>query len=480
MKQIKRLPSVKARIHTELSKAIGQIESSVAKDLPNLPHYRTLPPTGLALDAIKHQLVTMQDININAADWQRGRLSGAIYHGGEELSALTAEAYKMFSLSNPLHPEVFPAVRKMEAECVSMVLNMYNAPEGAAGCMTSGGTESILMACKAYRDMARELKGITEPEMVVPKSAHAAFDKAAGYFGIRLVHVDVDPQSLQVDIRAVRRACNPNTILIVGSAPGFPHGIVDNIPELAKIARKWRIGLHVDCCLGGFLVPFMEKAGYPLKMAFDFRVPGITSISCDTHKYGFAPKGSSVIMYLNKQIRHFQYSVATDWLGGVYASPSVAGSRPGAIIAACWTAMIRMGESGYVESTRKIIKCTRAIELGVRKMPQLQVCGDPSVSVVAFTSSTLNIYAVGDAMASRGWHLNALQFPAALHIACTLLTVGHEDDFLSDLRDAVQEAQSAPIQEGGMAAVYGSAAKLPDRTIIAEVAKGFVDALYKA
>ena len=206
----------------------------------------------------------------------------------------------------------------MESEIISMVLNLFNAPTGAAGSVTSGGTESILMSIKAHRDMARDLKGITEPEIVAPISVHAAFDKGCDYFGVKLIHVPVDKVSGKVDLNRVRQAINSNTILIVGSAPGFPHGIIDDLPGLSKLAQNYGVGFHVDCCLGGFLVPFMDRAGYSLPHPCDFRLEGATSISVDTHKYGFAPKGSSVIMYRSKEIRNYQYFVATEWPGIVF------------------------------------------------------------------------------------------------------------------------------------------------------------------
>lgn len=237
-----------------------------------------------------------------------------------------------------MHPDVFPGLRQMEAEVVSMVMNLYHAPSEGGGSMTSGGSESILMSIKAHRDMARDLKGITEPELIAPVSAHAAFDKGCHYFGVKLIHVPVD-DSGKVVISRVANAINSNTIMIVGSTPSFPHGALDDIPALSELACKHKIGLHVDSCLGGFLVPFMEKAGYPLPFLTDFRLAGVTSISCDTHKYGFAPKGSSVIMYRDKKIRKYQYFVQTEWSGGVYGSPTMAGSRPGALSAGCWAAM---------------------------------------------------------------------------------------------------------------------------------------------
>ncbi|CAG8442483.1 13679_t:CDS:2 [Ambispora gerdemannii] len=471
-------PGVKAKMRAEVDKAIKEIEEKVAPKNPGDARYLELPEEGLDEARLKEELSryrSMGDIK-----WEDGRVSGTIYHGGQDLSRILSETYAMFSTSNPLHPNIFPGVRKMDAEIVAMVLNMYNAPEGACGTTTSGGTESILMACKAYRDLAKDVKKITKPEIIVPETVHAAFDKAASYFNIKIVHIPMDPITGKVDVKAVARAVNYNTTMIVGSAPNFPHGIIDDIPALAKIAKKHNIGLHVDCCLGSFMVPFLEKAGFPTE-PFDFRIDGVTSISCDTHKYGFAPKGSSVIMYQSKNYRKYQYFFAPDWTGGIYASPSIAGSRPGALLAACWAALMCTGKSGYIDATKKIVGCAKKIEAGIREIDDLFVYGKPLVSVVAFGSKTLNIYNLADKMTQKKWDLNSLQNPPAIHIACTMLTVPNVDQFLRDLSDAVRELKEQPFQKSSStAALYGMAATIPDKAIVNEVAAGYLDALYSA
>ncbi|RKP09837.1 sphinganine-1-phosphate aldolase BST1 [Thamnocephalis sphaerospora] len=476
---MRRLPGVRAKIQAELDKTISNLQKEVAPQRPGETRYLELPRQGFTEEQVRAELAKYH--GMAEVDWQDGKISGAIYHGGKQLSNLCSDAYRLFCVSNPLHPEVFPGVRKMEAEVVSMVLRMYNAPSTAGGVMTSGGTESLIMACKAYREWAREKRGITEPEIIAPVSIHAAFDKACGYFGIRLVHVPVDPDTFQADLNAVRRAVNRNTILIAASAPNFPYGTIDDITAMAAIARRRGIGMHVDCCLGGFLAPFMEKAGFAMP-PFDFRVPGVTSITCDTHKYGFAPKGTSIVMYRTKELRSYQYFVCPEWTGGVYASPSVAGSRPGALIAGCWTALMSMGEAGYVDSTRKIIECARHIHRGIQAISGVHVLGYPVMSVVSFGADpSMNVHAIADAMSRRGWHLNSLQNPDAVHIACTMLTVPVAEQFCQDLKAAVDEVRADPeLSKHGKAAIYGMAATIPDKSVIGEVAKGFVDALYIA
>ncbi|KAJ7594522.1 pyridoxal phosphate-dependent transferase [Mycena floridula] len=484
-----RLPSAKAKVAIEMGKAILDIEDKLIPKGAEVIRHIALPEDGKSLEWIMSEMDKM-DNELGHANWKVGKLSGAVYHGGDDLEKIIVAAYQRYCVSNPLHPDVFPAIRKMEAEVVSMCLHLYNNPSGA-GTMTSGGTESIIMAVKTYRDWARDVKGITEPEMVIPASAHAAFDKGAAYLKIKVHTVPVDPYTRKVDMKRVKRAINANTIMLVGSTINFPDGCQDDIEALGALAHSYNIGLHVDCCLGSFIVPYLEKAGlsegkngkyklYP----FDFRVKGVTSISCDTHKYGFSPKGSSVIMYRDSDLRRYQYYVYPDWAGGVYASPSLSGSRPGALIAGTWAALHYMGSSGYLESCRSIVTCTRTIaDTITSSIPELFVLGSPPSSVVAFGSKhpKVNVLEVGDAMSRRGWHLNALSNPAAVHIACTRLTVAMMDNFIADLKDCVKEAMMSPTGKGTMVAVYGlgnSSAVGP--SMVGKLATTFLDTLYKA
>ncbi|KAJ7187901.1 pyridoxal phosphate-dependent transferase [Mycena filopes] len=484
-----RLPAGARKVRTEMDKARLDIESKLVPQGIDVTRHLTLPEDGQTPDWILAEMDKM-DSEMPTGSWKHGKLSGAVYHGGDDLERVIVAAYSKYMVSNPLHPDVFPAIRKMEAEIVAMTLKLYNNPAGA-GTMTSGGTESIIMSVKTHRDWARAVKGITEPELIMPASAHAAFDKGGAYLKVKVHSIPVDPYTRKVDLKAVKRAINANTIMIVGSTINFPDGNQDDIEGLGKLAAKYNIGLHVDCCLGSFIVPYLEKAGlsdgaggkYKLS-PFDFRVPGVTAISCDTHKYGFAPKGSSVIMYRDAELRRYQYYINPDWSGGVYASPSLSGSRPGAIIAATWAAMQYMGSNGYLESCRSIVECTRKIaDSIVADIPELYILGSPPASVVAFGSKhpKVNVLEVGDKMSKRGWHLNALSNPPAVHIACTRLTVNTVDMFLADLKDAIQEAKLKPSGEGTMVAVYGlgnSSAVGP--AMVGRLATIFLDTLYKA
>ena len=314
--------------------------------------------------------------------------------------------------------------------------------------------------------------------MVVPVTAHAAFDKASQYFNIKMIHIPVD-ETYRADINAARKAITRNTVVLVGSAPSFPHGMIDPIEELSELARRHGIGFHTDACLGGFVLPWAEKLGYPVP-PFNFRLPGVTSISADTHKYGYAAKGTSVVLYRGQALRHYQYYAVADWPGGLYFSPTFAGSRPGALSAACWAAMTSIGEEGYLAATEKILKTAEVIKQGIRQIPELRILGD-SLFVVAFTSDSLDIYKVLDAMTHRGWSLNGLHKPACMHLCVTLRQAqpGVAKRFLQDLEAAVAHVKANPTEKGSMAPVYGMAATMPLRGVVSDMLKRYLDLLYK-
>nr|XP_019014579.1 sphinganine-1-phosphate aldolase [Kwoniella pini CBS 10737]OCF53360.1 sphinganine-1-phosphate aldolase [Kwoniella pini CBS 10737] len=479
------LPSSKKQLRLELGKTQAEIrEKLVPSRYPDgvkLTAVRKLPEQGRSKDWLESEWDNLK--KLERGDVNAGRVSGAVYHGGDELNEIINQAMAKFVVSNPLHPDVFPGVRKMESEVVSIVLNLFNGPNGA-GTTTSGGTESILMAVKTYRDWAKATKGINRPEMVIPSTAHAAFWKASQYFKIKLHVIPVDEISRRADVKAMKRAINPNTIMLVGSAPNYPDGAIDPIPALAALARRHDIGLHVDCCLGSFILPFMEKAGFGLDIEpFDFRVKGVTSISCDTHKYAFCPKGSSVIMYHSPELRRYQYYIMTDWEGGVYASPSMAGSRPGSILAGAWAVLNYIGEDGYTQSCREIITASRTFIQGLKERfsEDLFVLGDPKACVVAFGSKTINVYAVGDGMSKRGWHLSALGGEiGGLHMAFTRLSAQKVDKLLDDLDIVIKGIKASPdAQKGDLVALYGLGQTSVGPHVIGKVAECFLDTLYE-
>ncbi len=473
------LPVVKNRVGDE----IDRLTSGLADDLKpyrgEFDSYEELPTDGRGYDDILQEMAAIKARE--ESRWQEGYASGAVYHGGREHIDFLNQVYTMYSQSNPLHADLWPSASKFEAEIIAMTGAMLGGNEAGStvcGSVSSGGTESILLAMKSYRDQARETKGISQPEMIVPVTAHAAFDKAAQYFKIKMVHVPVD-KDYRADVTAVKKAINKNSIVIVGSAPNFPHGIIDPIAEMSSLALEAGIGFHTDACLGGFLLPWAEKLGYPVP-PFDFRLPGVTSMSADTHKYGYAAKGTSVVLYRTHELRRFQYFVITDWPGGLYFSPTFAGSRPGALSAACWAAMVAMGETGYMEASRRILETAGSIKAGIKGIPELNILGDP-LWVIAFASQTVDIYRVMDWMTHKGWSLNGLHRPSCVHLAITLRHTepGVADRFVTDLAEAVAAVKADPEKSGGMAPVYGMAATLPARGVVGDILKRYIDLLYE-
>ncbi|GIL46345.1 hypothetical protein Vafri_3350 [Volvox africanus] len=406
-----------------------------------------------------------------------------------EHRALLDDTYKLFSLTNPLHADAFPSVRQMEAEVVAITADLLGGgPNGpnlnVCGAMTSGGTESILSAVKASRDYMAERKGIREPEMIIGVSAHAAYWKAAEYFRIKL-HVVPVGRDFRLSVANVRRYINRNTAILVASAPGFPHGLVDDVKGIARLAARAGICCHVDACLGGFCLPFVRRLGGRVP-PFDFSVPGVTSMSVDTHKYGQAHKGTSVVLYSCPELRAHQYTRITDWTGGLYISPGLAGSRPGALIASAWASLVHLGEEGLMAATRDIINARDTLIAGIRsEIPELEVIGEPEMGVVAFRSRKprdINIYVLNDWLSTRGWHLNALQAPPALHFCFTAMNAVSAPALVVALRQGVAEQLANPqvaaeAARRGSAPLYGMANVTLDRGMLGEFLVAYQDVM---
>lgn len=486
--RLTRIPAVQRRLESEYDDLLAGLEGDLQPYRGRFTAYDRLPETGLGRQAILADLEAMQETE--RPRWESGFASGAVYHGDPEHIDFLNRAYALHSQSNPLHSDLFPSAAKFEAEIVAMTARMLGAEviggeagfasgeAGIVGTVTSGGTEGILLAMKTYRDRARRERGITRPEIVVPVTAHAAFEKAAQYFNLKLVRVPVD-EHYRADIDKTRRAINRRTVVVVGSAPSFPHGAVDPIPELSELARERGIGFHTDACLGGFVLPWAKELGFNAP-DFDFRLPGVTSISADTHKYGYAAKGTSVILYRGAALRRWQYYAAADWPGGLYFSPTFAGSRPGALSAAAWAAMLSLGAEGYRAAARRILQTGAFLREQVAQVPHLRVLGDP-LWVIAFASDDLDIYRVMDEMRHHGWSLNGLHRPPAVHLAVTLRHTqpGVAERFISDLRLSVEAVAAAPKTEGGMAPIYGIASTMPLRGLVTDLLKRYLDLLYR-
>jgi sphinganine-1-phosphate aldolase len=472
-----KIPKMRGILEAEYESMLDA--APVVRPTADVSVYSRLPQTGRDRADVIDDVAALAEAE--QGDWRDGFASGAVYHGDTEHIEFLNEVYALQSQSNPLHLDVWPSGMKFEAEVIAMTAGMLGADAAAragdeiVGTVTSGGTESIIMAMKSYRDRA----GISKPQMVIPDSAHVAFDKAAAYFGYEQVRVPVGVD-FAADVDAMANAVTKRTVVVAASTPGFPHGIIDPIPELSEMARERGVGFHTDACLGGFVLPWAERLGYDIPL-FDFRLPGVTSMSADTHKYGYAAKGTSVVLYRGRELRRHQFYVATEWPGGLYYSPSLAGSRPGGLLAAAWAALLAMGEDGYLRATEAILKAGSEIRAGIDKIDGLSVLGDP-LWVIAFASDDVDVYEIMARMSERGWSLNGLHHPPAVHIAVTLRHTqpGVTDRFLSDLSDAVDGARaSGGGPTTGAAPMYGMAATFPARGAVNELMARYIDRIYE-
>lgn len=475
---IRCIPWVRIQIEEEMEKARKDLEETVHQYDRKKEFYKFLPERGVAAEDIIHE-AELYDAMGEYSIYE-GRVSGSVFaDNNDEHRQLLEKIFSMFSYSDPQYPDLFPSCRKMEAEIVRIVCSVLHGGVGSCGTVTSGGTESIILACLAYRNRAYA-RGIRRPEMVVPITAHAAFDKASQMLHIRIRHVPVD-KNQRADVGAMKRAINNETCMLVASAPNFSTGTVDNIEAISELGQRYGIPLHVDACIGGFLLPFMERCDFPVP-PFDFRVAGVTSISCDTSKYGFAPKGTSLILYREGSFLHYQYFCNSEWPGGISATPTLAGSRDGSAIALTWATLLFYGRHGYAERTQEIIEAARAIRAGIQANSYLSILGEPDASVIAFTSTTFNIYAFADRMNKHGWAITTLQGPPAVHICVTLnhTKPGVVDEFLRDLNTSCEELIENPelSKQSRTAAIYGMASAVPDKCLVEEVSYMFLDSCY--
>jgi sphinganine-1-phosphate aldolase len=424
------------------------------------PANRALPAEGRSRDEVLAQLRAMA--KEEDAFWETGRCSGTMYCGDHEHYEFLTEAFGLFAHVNVLQRDMCPSATNFEGEIIAMALDLFNAglvtDAQPGGLVTTGGTGSILHAVLSYREQAAQQRGITTPNLIKPETAHPAFDKACHLFGVELRRAPIDPVTTGVDLEWVEKSVDDNTVAVVGSACNYGYGTIDPIADLGALASGRGIGLHVDGCLGGFILPFGEELGYQIP-PFDFRVPGVTSISADTHKYGYALKGSSVLLFRDKALRNAQYFFLTDWSGGKYFSPGMEGSRSGGLLAATWAAMVSMGRSGYRRYANAIFETAGAMKAAVLSHPELRLIGEPTF-LFSFTSDQFDIYHVNDFMRRRGWRFNGQQYPNALHMAVTRPQTqpGVAESFASDLADAVDYAKDHTSDAPASGAVYGGVA----------------------
>ncbi len=408
-----------------------------------------LPAEGTAGDEVLAQLRANRH---DDADWRNGRIFGLIFHpDDDELEELLGEVSHEYLAENALNPARFPSLARLEREAADMVAGLLHGTPGAGG-LTSGGTESIFMAVFVARETARR-KGITAPVLVTPITVHPAFAKACHLLGLEHVRVPVDP-TYRADVAAMRAAIGPDTAMVVASAPNYPYGVMDPVPEIAALAQEAGVLCHVDACLGGMVLPFWERLGEPVP-PWDFRVEGVTSISADLHKYGYAFKGASVLLHRDKSLYRTQWWFDDGaWGGGRYGSPTAAGTRPAPPIAGAWAALRHLGEEGYLRQTAKVLDATRRLQAGIEAIEGLHITSTPDACVFAFTSDDVDLDVVADTLAEQGWYPN--RQPGGLHLMVSPYHARVADEFLAALSAAVDSARDGGTSDSGPA-TYGAA-----------------------
>jgi glutamate/tyrosine decarboxylase-like PLP-dependent enzyme len=397
----------------------------------------SLPRAGRDIDEVMDELVSKRSGDVR---WEDGRTFGMVYDGGPGVREVAERAASLYLHENALNTMAFPSLGAIQSDVVGWTASLLHGPDTAAGFLTSGGTESILCAVLSARERGAAERGITEPEMIVAESAHAAFHKAAHLFGIRLHKVPVR-EDWTADVDAMAELLNERTVLLVGSAPQYPQGVIDDIPAIAALAAANDANCHVDACMGGFVLPFAELLGREVA-PWDFRVEGVTSISADIHKLGYVPKGVSVVLHRTKELRRYQTFVFDGWLGGFYASPNLQGTRSGLPMATAWAVMSHLGIEGYLELTATALGNADAMRAGIAAIDGVRVLGDSRYHLIAMSNEPddpepLDIFALGDELAAAGWFHDRQGPPDSLHSTVSNTNTGVVEEYLAVLADAV-------------------------------------------
>lgn len=436
----------------------------------------TIPEKGRPYGEI---LAELERFGSDDPNYKDAKTWSLVYYLDKDYTDFLLDAYGRYFSANGLNPTAFKSLKRLEKAVLRFTAGLLHADDSAYGVMTSCGTESCLLAVKTYRDLGRS-KGIKKPEMVLPETAHVAWEKGAEYFGVTIQRAPL-AGDYGVDLKDVERLVNKNTVMILGSAPEYPHGIIDPIKGLGELAVKRKIPLHVDACVGGYLLPFLEENGADIPV-WDFRVPGVSSISADIHKYGYAAKGASCILYRSGETFRHQVFVSESWPGGVFASPALLGTRPGGAYAAAWAAIQANGREGYRELARRAMETTEKLKKGIEAIPELEIIGSPTACLLSFRSNNpnVNIFAVGDEMEKAGWHIDRLQRPDALHAMVTAAHGKAADLYLQDLARAVCTVAEHPeLAESGQAATYGMISHIPLRRMVRKQVLDMFAASYK-
>lgn len=437
-----------------------------------------MPQHGLSQQQILDQL---DSFKVDDPKYKNGKVWSLVYYIDEAHQQLLKDSYFKYSSENGLNPTAFKSLKRLENDIISATASILNGTDEVCGVVTSGGTESCLLAVKTYRDMAKAKRRVKKPEMILPETAHVAWYKASEYFGVKIRSVPLD-QNLVPDLKKLKRMINRNTVMILGSAPEYPHGTIDPIEAIGEIAQKYNIPLHVDACVGGFILPFMEMNGEQIPK-WDYRVPGVTSISADVHKYGYAAKGASTITYRNLDYLKHQMFVQPNWSGGVFASSALLGTRPGGAYAGAWAALQYFGIDGYKRLADETLQAVNKLKQGIADIPELELMGNPIGPLFAYRSidPQVNIFAVGEQMDDKGWKVNKNQKPDGLHAMVTAQHLKVVDDYLNDLKQSVATVKANPeLAEQGGAATYGMIAHVPLRGMVKQKVLDMYAEMYRA
>lgn len=437
-----------------------------------------IPKEGQPLEELLQQ---MKSFKSGDARWREGRTWSMVYHLGEEHDQLLKQASNLFFSESYINPFAFESLQRMEREVVQMTASLLNGGDGAVGTMSSGGTESIFLAMYTYREWARKNRRVESgATCVLPQTIHPAFEKAAHILGVKVIKTPVD-ENCRAIISEMEKRIGPNTIMMAVSAPSYPQGVMDPVPEASELAQQRRVPLHVDGCIGGFMLPWVEEL-YPEQLpAWDFRLPGVTSMTADTHKFAYGAKGSSVLLYRSMEYLRHQFFITTDWPGGIYASPTLLGSRSGGPIAAAWAAMNGLGQSGYRRITKAIMEGVRQVRKGLEAIPELQIIGQPCMNIMAFATvnNKPDIFVIGDYLQERGWYVDRQQRPNCIHITVMQQNLPVIPEYLEDIKAAVAFAKHNPRAKAkGNAALYGLMARIPFRGMVEQNVRQMFEQLY--
>ena len=457
---VKKIPYIKNKIDNETTTVIKKIKQDFDEEVSGIISYTKLPNKGIPDEIILNYFTSMK--KKYTYDYTKGRVSGSVYSKNHTLDLLHSKLYLYFNKSNPLHSSVFPSIRFMENNLVSMMITLFNGDKDVCGTFTSGGTESILLACKTYRDYFKHIK---HPEIIVSSTVHCAFNKACGYFKIKLITIPCKIDGT-FNTNELEKHINTNTILIVGSTPSYNLGIIDPIHELSIIALKYNIPLHIDACIGVFLINYSG-------LKYDFSIKGVTSISADFHKYGHSPKGASCIMYNKKEILENQYFIDETWTGGIYATSSITGSRPGNIVALTWATLVFYGNSTYLANYQKIMVMKKHLINKINAIEELFIIGNPQLSIIAISSGKININVLAEELKKKKWDLNVIQNPNGFHICLTSYhTIEILDEFVKHIREIIPIIKDNKTKFSPC--IYGTMQKINDNSIIRDVVKNYL------